>query len=121
MLQSVPATADKFRRNESMSQESKEKVKAAAEREFVNSLRRENLPPDEIRQKLEKFSATLKVRPLDYEAYAKMPYAEKSFHEFANSAELDRALATYKDEQKTAAKKKDANISRMWAGQTSEQ
>src|SRR5882762_2015110 len=104
-----------------MSQESKERVKAAAEREFVNSLRGENLSPDEIRQKLEEFSATLKVRPLDYEAYAKMPYAEKSFHEFANSAELDKALTKYKDEQKSSAQKKDANISRMWAGQTTEE
>src|SRR6267378_4155605 len=104
-----------------MSQESKEKVKAAAEREFVNSLRGENLSPEGIRQKLEKFSATLKVRPLDYEAYAKMPYAEKSFHEFANSAELDKALTKYKDEQKSSAQKKDANISRMWAGQTTEE
>src|SRR5882762_163148 len=97
-----------------MSQESKERVKAAAEREFVNSLRGENLSPDEIRQKLEEFSATLKVRPLDYEAYAKMPYAEKSFHEFANSAELDKALTKYKHEQRKAAEKSESDIKLKW-------
>ncbi len=104
-----------------MSQESKERVKTAAEREFLNSLRGESLSPDEIRQKLEKFSATLKVRPLDYEAYAKMPYAEKSFHEFANSANVDKALDAHQGEQRKTSKGKDADISRQYVNQTPEE
>jgi hypothetical protein len=78
---------------------------------------RERKSPKEIQEILD----SLKARPLEYAEYKAMPQDVASWHEFANSANVDKALEAHQDEQKSSAQKADANISRMWTGQTSEE
>src|ERR1700730_15385446 len=96
-----------------MTLESKERLRNAVHSRLV----RQKKSAKEIQEVLD----SLKARPISYDEYKAMPQDVASWHEFANSANVDKALDAHKDEQKKAAQKEDTNISRMWTGQTSEE
>ena len=96
-----------------MTLESKEHLRNKVHSRLV----RERKSAKEIQEVLD----SLKARALEYAEYKAMPQDIASWHEFANSANVDKALQAHRDEQKSAAKKKDANISRMWAGQPTDE
>ena len=96
-----------------MTLESKEHLKNKVHSRLV----RERKSAKEIQEVLD----SLKARPLEYSEYKAMPQDIASWHEFANSANVDKALQAHQVEQKSAAQKKDSDISRMWTGQTTEE
>ena len=93
--------------------ESKEKLKSAVYSRLV----RERKTPAEIQEVLD----SLKARTLDYAEYKAMPRDIASWHEFANSVNVDKALDAHKDEQKKAADNIKNGINRMWTGASSKE
>jgi hypothetical protein len=91
--------------------ESKEKLKSAV----YSRLIRERKSAKEIQEVLD----SLKARTLTYAEYKAMPSDVASWHEFANSANVDKALDAHKDEQKKAASKIKNSVERMWTGAAS--
>jgi hypothetical protein len=94
-----------------MTLESKERLRNAVH----NCLVRQKKSAKEIQEVLD----SLKARPLTYAEYKAMPQDVASWHEFANSANVDKALDAHKDEQKKAAAKIRNGVERMWMGAAS--
>jgi hypothetical protein len=94
-----------------MTSESKEHLRNKVHSRLV----RERKSAKEIQEVLE----SLKARPLIYAEYKAMPQDIASWHEFANSANVDKALDAHKDEQKKAVAKIKNSVERMWTGAAS--
>jgi hypothetical protein len=57
---------------------------------------------------------SLKARPLEYAEYRAMPQDVASWHEFANSANVDKALEAHQDERRKAAEKTESDLKTKW-------
>ena len=89
--------------------------------EFFARKRLHGKSEPEIERELQKTYDSVKKGPSTYQEYKDAPMEVQTYWEFAHSKQVDAVLDAHKDEQKKAAQKKDANISRMWTGQTSEE
>jgi hypothetical protein len=94
-----------------MTLESKEHLRNKVHSRLV----RERKSAKEIQEVLD----SLKARTLRYDEYRAMPQDIASWHEFANSANVDKALDAHKDAQKKAAGKIKNSVERMWTGAAS--
>ena len=57
---------------------------------------------------------SLKARPLKYDEYRAFPQDVASWHEFANSANVDKALEAHQDERRKAAEKTESDLKTKW-------
>ena len=94
-----------------MTLESKERLRNAVHSRLV----RQKKSAKEIQEVLD----SLKARPLEYAEYKAMPHDVASWHEFANSTNVDKALQEHQDERKKAADKVKNGVERMWKGSAS--
>jgi len=57
---------------------------------------------------------SLKARPLKYDEYRAFPQDVASWHEFANSANVDKALEAHQDERRKAAETTESDLKTKW-------